>query len=131
MKYTNYILPVLIVATLLVASVAYMQPFDVQAKVVEDDFVIILDTPIPTSAVIKKATDNNINLVQLESTFNMNGQVISDMYVVKPSDVSESEIEHGFFNGRNAIANLNNKNVAEVNRLATNKEKKLVFLCRK
>jgi len=124
MKYINTP-SVIVVAVLLVAGAAYMQPSGLQAKAVEDDFIITLDTPTPANAVIQKAKVNNIRLVQLESTFNMNGQVISDAYVVKPSDVSGSDIEHGFLNGRNAVADLNNKNMAEVNRLTIIKQKEI------
>jgi len=127
MKYANYIPSVFVVAVLLVASIAYMQPTGLQAKVVEDDFIITLDTPTSAGAIIKKARDNNVRLTQLESTFIMNGQMISDVYIVKPNDVSESDVEYGFLNGRNAVANLNNKNVAEVNRLAAIKEKETGF----
>lgn len=128
MKYANYILSVFVVAVLLlVVGVAYIQPTGLQAKAVEDNFVITLDTPTSAGAIIKKARDNNVRLTQLESTFNMNGQMISDVYVVKPSDVSESDVEHGFLNGRNTVADLNNKNVAEVNRLAAIKQKEKGF----
>ncbi|MDO8524794.1 MAG: hypothetical protein Q7R99_04185 [bacterium] len=123
----NYIPFVLVVAVLLVAGVAYMQPSGLGAKAIEDDFVITLDTPTSAGVVIKKAKNNNVRLIQLESTFNMNGQMISDVYVIKPSDMSESDIEHGFLNGRNAVADLNNKNVAEVNRLTTIKQKETGF----
>lgn len=53
----------------------------------------------------------------------MGGQIITDIYSVKSTDVSSSDIENGFLNGRKAVVNTNNQQLKEVNRLTALKRK--------